>query len=681
LLHDRLFEADLGTKVVDPCSWYLPGALVRRMLARLWARTMSDSMKHRQRIRVLLVEDNPADARLVREMLADTPRQAYAIAHASSAADALQMLGRETFDCMLLDLHLPDSRGIETYWRFRLFSQDVALLILSGMEDEEKATRAVREGAQGYLVKGDLHGNLLRREISHAMERHSLIRKTASLNEQLTKHDERLRRLIQQNADGMVVVNHDGIVRFVNPAAAALLGRDKNELLNRPFGYSHYVVETPEIEIVHHGGEKCYAAIHAVAIEWKQEQATLLSLHDVTERKRMLKELEHARDEQLRLKDQLLSSVSHELRSPLAAIHQFLTIVLDGLAGEVNPDQREYLGIALRNVDQLGSLISDLLEMTRLEAGTQQVDVCCTRIDDVLDGVIAGMAAEAEKAGIVLGRDGLTAIPRVVADPARVGQVLRNLLDNAIKFTPPGGTITVRSDVEPALRNELCISVADTGCGIPEAEQAHVFEHLYQASTERRASRQGLGLGLFICQQLVRKQGGHMWLESEVGSGSTFAFTLPVFSLESELSGLLKCARGVQERAGMLLVEVFPSSKRRLRREDRRALQELRDVLERALVAETDVLLPKISHPDWGECYPIVSVGSRAEQGALEARIRRQLDAMKELELLGLSFSLSADELGTEPAVGRATAQASVCQRVRSRLEAMLGDMCAEEVA
>jgi signal transduction histidine kinase len=251
-------------------------------------------------------------------------------------------------------------------------------------------------------------------------------------------------------------------------------------------------------------------------------------IRNVMKEKLLEHAIEQARQRELQLQDRLLSHVSHELRSPLAAIYQFITILLDGLAGELSPEQRDYLEIALRNVNQLRAMVSDLLDCTRAANGQLTITPKPIEVTPIVLETLHTLRPSATQKGIDLRVDlPHTGLPMVLADPVRLRQVLANIVDNAIKFTPARGTIVVR---HRDLNNEpemLCLTVTDTGCGIRPEDTARIFERLSQAAETIDERRQGLGLGLYLCSELIQRHGGRIWVESELGQGSTFCFILP----------------------------------------------------------------------------------------------------------------------------------------------------------
>ena len=231
----------------------------------------------------------------------------------------------------------------------------------------------------------------------------------------------------------------------------------------------------------------------------------------------------------MQYKDQFLSHVSHELRSPLFAIYQFVTIVLDNLAGEVKPAQRQYLEIVLRNVKQLQSMIDDLLEVTRAQAGKMSIDLQCASIEEAVHFVVDSLQGAARAKRIKLTADLKTSLPLVWADPKRIRQALIILVDNAIKFTPMDGSVQVRAHTKGEARH-VTIEVADSGPGISPDLSERIFERLYQVTDPSAAGRKGLGLGLYICRELVTRQGGSIRATNASSGGAVFTATLPVFS-------------------------------------------------------------------------------------------------------------------------------------------------------
>lgn len=351
-----------------------------------------------------------------------------------------------------------------------------------------------------------------------------------------------------------------------------------------------------------------------------------VTLRREIERKRA--DLEAAQREQLELKNRFLSHVSHELRTPLTAVHQFLSLCLDGLAGELTETQREYLEIAQRNTNQLKSMIGDLMELTRAQSGKLRVEVAPFALAPLVRELVETHTGAAESKGVLIeaeaeADDGL---PNVLADETRVRQVLGNLIENALKFTPAEGSIRVSVGADPREEGHVRVSVRDTGCGISEAGQKKIFGRLHQEENlESAESRQGLGLGLAICKELVYLQGGRIWVESQEGVGSVFHFTLPVYTLARVITPALVREDGVRSSYVVLRVRIErdaaaggpPIGEEQSRR--------IHQVLGKLVYYPYDVVLPRRWQADGPDDHFAIVATDAAGLKAVVPRVREQI--------------------------------------------------------
>ncbi|HEV8638964.1 MAG TPA: ATP-binding protein [Chloroflexota bacterium] len=223
------------------------------------------------------------------------------------------------------------------------------------------------------------------------------------------------------------------------------------------------------------------------------------------------------------LKSELLSTVSHELRTPLASIKGYAGTLLRTDVEWDNETRREFLQIVDEESDRLGELIEDLLQMSQIESGVMRVDLRRCRLPRVIHRVVKKARATAvrHQFAVNIAPD----FPEVRADLRRVEQVLRNLVENAVKYSPDGGTVTVRGDAEGG---EAVVSVSDEGIGIAPEDLGRVFDRFYRADGTAVRKAGGTGLGLSICRGIVEMHGGRIWVESQLGGGSTFRFSLPL---------------------------------------------------------------------------------------------------------------------------------------------------------
>jgi|GEM_PF-385724 len=228
-------------------------------------------------------------------------------------------------------------------------------------------------------------------------------------------------------------------------------------------------------------------------------------------------------------------TVSHEMKTPLTATREFVSLVNDGVAGPVTDQQRELLRYALDSCDQMTRQFHDLIDMTRLDTGKLRLEPVPLALEPLIERCIAMVGGQASQKAITLDTHWQDSPPWVLADAGRIVQVITNLLGNAIKFTPRHGQVRVRVRLRPdnrrdAGRVEIC--VVDNGCGIAKQSRPYVFERLYQTSRDRHVDKDnadglGLGLGLSISREIVRAHGGELRVYSRLGAGSTFQFTLP----------------------------------------------------------------------------------------------------------------------------------------------------------
>ena len=226
-----------------------------------------------------------------------------------------------------------------------------------------------------------------------------------------------------------------------------------------------------------------------------------------------------------RHKSEFLANMSHELRTPLNAVIGFSEVLLERMFGEVNEKQEEYLQDILSSGKHLLSLINDILDLSKIEAGRMELEAQPFDLPAAFDNALTLIRERASRNSIGLGVHVDPRIGEVVADERKVKQVLLNLLSNAVKFTPEGGTITMSAVLNGGM---VEISVADTGIGIAPEDQATVFEEFRQVGTDYARKREGTGLGLALARRLVELHGGTLTLQSELGKGSTFTFTIPV---------------------------------------------------------------------------------------------------------------------------------------------------------
>lgn len=226
------------------------------------------------------------------------------------------------------------------------------------------------------------------------------------------------------------------------------------------------------------------------------------------------------------LKSDFIASVSHDVRTPLNSVQESIALILDGVVDTTQEKGRKVLEIAKRSIARLNTMINDLLDFSKLEAGKMRLHVEPCDVQILIDEVLASVKSLAQKKEIKLTFQPLEEFPKVACDAERLIQVFTNLVANAIKFTPEGGVVTFRTEV--AKNDRVKIILSDTGIGIAKEDLERIFERFEQVKETAPKGVQGTGLGLSICKELVKLHGGDIWAESEVGKGSRFVVSLPI---------------------------------------------------------------------------------------------------------------------------------------------------------
>jgi PAS domain S-box-containing protein len=362
--------------------------------------------------------------------------------------------------------------------------------------------------------------------------RASLEAEVKERTDQLRQMNARHERILAAVGEGIVGVDAEGRISFVNVAAgrmlgyepAALVGRDACEALCgsahelcplRVVGSLGHLITDEQTTYRRSDGSLLPVEVTAgpkEAPDGSGRAGVVVAFRDITERQAV---------EQI--KQQFVSSVSHELRTPLTSIRGVLEMLSDGDAGELPATAHDLIATAQRGSERLSRLVNDIIDVEKLASGDFSVVPRPTDVPALVGDAIASLEGLAASTGVRLAVGELAG--RALCDPDRVEQALVNLIGNAVKFSPEGGVVVVSAVVE---ETQVVVSVRDHGRGIPEDELANMFERFHQVSTTDATEKGGTGLGLTITRSIVERHGGHIWVESESGAGTTFSFTLPL---------------------------------------------------------------------------------------------------------------------------------------------------------
>ncbi len=318
--------------------------------------------------------------------------------------------------------------------------------------------------------------------------------------------------IVEMSAVGILVLDQSKIVQYANPAACCFLNADRADCIDKPIDIPLVTNNLPEISFTLKNGGAGFAEVHQIDTVWQTKPATLITLNDITDRKNLEKQ-----------KEDFLNTVSHDLRTPLTSIKESLSLISSGSAGSVSGEQKEFLSLALKNIDRLKRMIDSLLVMARLQAGQLTLNKECIDIELLVDEVLATFAPLAANAGIILKKSSPDISLMTLGDSDKIVEVLNNLISNSLKFTQKGY-------VEVSLQDRDCLvecSVYDTGFGMSSDQLSQVFNKFQQFN---RNNQKGIGLGLAISKGIIEAHNGTIKAESKEHEWTRFTFTLPKYN-------------------------------------------------------------------------------------------------------------------------------------------------------
>jgi PAS domain S-box-containing protein len=510
---------------------------------------------------------------------------------AGTLSEATERLSNGNYDVLLLDLNLPDSRGIDTVQKAQDINSDASILVLTGLDDEEMGIEAIRRGAEDYLIKGKSLEHILVRTIRYSLER-KLVR------QRLTETENRFRSVVQTAGSAIFVLSPEYRILEWNKQAERIYGRQRQEVLNKDYlrlfvpeeirdkvatdmrkVLSGKTIKSFENSIRIHDGSRRILLWNASALfDAKGKPIGVIAVgQDITDRKRMEDELRHHREhlelivnqrtanlqkvnEQLRkeidvrkqveqklliakreaeasnrAKTEFLANMSHELRTPLHSILSFASFGVKKYANAKPEKLLDYFNTIKKSGQMLLELLNDLLDLAKLESRRaifafepSDLGILVRTVTNELDTLLSerNLSIRHEVSRF----DG-----EVTLDADKIKQVLRNLLDNAIKFSPEGGTIDV---AVCRVASSVRVSVCDQGPGIPQDELEAVFDKFIQSSKTKTGAG-GTGLGLAICREIIALHKGRIWVENGPEGGAVFSFEIPLsidIHMENQMS-------------------------------------------------------------------------------------------------------------------------------------------------
>ena len=445
---------------------------------------------------------------------------------------------RGEMDVVLLDLMMPGLSGMEVLEQSLQTDPELLVIVITGYATVESAVEAMKKGAYDFIAK-PFTPDQLRIVVKRALERRSLQKEAAFLRQEREKslrdiatEKSKIKTIIHSMGDGVLVCDQDGSIVLTNPASNHMLQLSEDHLLGILLTEAHLPPELASaIDKSLKTRETTFASISqelsvgpAKEVHLRAHTAPVRSdVGEIMGAVTVLQDISYLKEID-KMKSEFVTMVTHELRAPIAAVEQQLTVILNGMAGQVTEEQEKLLSRAKDRTKGLLTLIKDLLDLSKIEAGRMVQYKEPLALQEVVQRVVDLMRAEAEQKSIALQFSVSPEIPLIHADRNSMEEIFTNLISNAIKYTPENGKVWVVLSEE---RGFVKASVSDTGIGIEEENLPRIFDKFYRVKTKETRQIVGTGLGLSIVKSIVAAHLGSISVESKAGAGTTFTILLP----------------------------------------------------------------------------------------------------------------------------------------------------------
>ena len=487
-------------------------------------------------LQVLVVDDEASIREGSKRIL---ERMGFGVFKAANGEEGLSIIVSQNISIVLLDLKMPGIDGMEVLRRIKEIDNKILVIVITGFATLETAIEAMKRGAYDFIPK-PFEPDQLRIVVNRAKEtiRLQLEKEKLEKERQRTLMDlgmekSRIRTIIESLPNGLLVTNPKGQVVLMNPAFKNLFGISTGAALSKPV--TSYIADEelcrlimdiskgkyidfediPTYEFSQGPDKYLLARSHPVLGERNECLGAVVTFMDIT----TMKVLD-------RLKTEFVAKVTHELRSPLSTIHEQITQVIKDSAAEESEKDAYILSRAKEKTQGLISLIGDLLDISRIESGSAQIEPISIRLEDLLKSIVDFLKSKAQSKNqsltLILPEEKL---PELNTDPMAMESIFGNLITNAINYTQEGGEITVR--VEKGM-GTIRVNVMDNGYGIEAKYLDKIFDKFYRVKNDRTRYITGTGLGLSIVKGLIESLGGSITVDSDPGMGSTFTVIFPI---------------------------------------------------------------------------------------------------------------------------------------------------------
>lgn len=510
--------------------------------------------------RVFIVDDEADIALILKLQLEDA---GYRTMRARDGIEALEILDRESFDLVLLDIRMPRMDGIEVLELIRSRWPDLVVVMMTAHGSEDIAVEAMKKGAVDYISK-PFSSDDMKKRVERAIQFNRTRLENERLQRVLDEERRKMEAILRGMADLLVAVDREGRIITINRAAEERFGVAADGVRALPVDVllkTDIPDERLPCRVVLATGEPCLDVTYALqvgggmvpvlssATPLKGANGEMMGCVEIIRDISTLKALERERED-------FVSMLSHDLKTPITAVVGSIDLVREERLGPVNAEQRSYLDSAMESCAEMVDMIDTLLDVHRFEAGRMVMNARSEELGPLLARTLGRFDSVARRAGISL----VLTLPdhplALVVDRNQCGRLMGNLIANALKFTPEGGEIEVSArlvenprdlagripresypDVTlPPLSPHLLITVRDTGIGIPADSLVSIFDRFVQARNRRLGKSTGTGLGLAFCRKVMDAHHGFIWAESVAEQGSSFHLLFPVKG-ENEMAG------------------------------------------------------------------------------------------------------------------------------------------------
>lgn len=472
---------------------------------------------------ILVIDD---EARIRDACVLVLSDKGFDVAAAPDGELGLQMIKEKHYDIVLVDLMMPTISGFDVVTEVRNHHPDTVVIVITGYATLEHSIEAMKKGAFDFIPK-PFTPDQLRAVVDKSL------RYTTALQD-ITESKSRLRVMVNRLTEGVMTTDAKKLIVQANPAFMHMLGYHGEEVVGRHvtdliddeklldiidqalvMPSNTFAEITHEIRLAENGEEKFFSArCTPFRGRLNENIGTITVLHDITALKKMD-----------RMKSDFVSMVSHEIRSPMNSLLMQLKIVLDGLAGDVTPKQQEILQRASEKILNLNNLVTELLDLSRIESGLIAHEKELVNISGLLADQQTFHTPYAKEKDIAISLSCPGNLPPILANRQNIEEIFANLITNAIKYSPRGGSISIRTMVES---DYLKTEVSDTGFGISPEDLEKIFIRFYRVKDVNTREIHGTGLGLAIVKSIVESHHGNISVASEIGKGTTFTVWLPV---------------------------------------------------------------------------------------------------------------------------------------------------------